>query len=122
MREDGYLFLVDRKKDMIISGGFNIYSTEVEAALYEHPGVQEACVIGVPDETWGEAVKAVIVPRPGHAPSAEEITAFCVERLDRFKKPRTVDFVAELPHNRNGKLDRKAVREPFWADADRRVN
>ncbi|MFE3152202.1 class I adenylate-forming enzyme family protein [Streptomyces sp. NPDC059218] len=122
MREDGYLFLVDRKKDMIISGGFNIYSTEVEAALYEHPGVQEACVVGVPDETWGEAVKAVIVPRPGHAPSAEEITAFCVERLDRFKKPRTVDFVAELPHNRNGKLDRKAVREPFWADADRRVN
>ncbi|MFI5770580.1 class I adenylate-forming enzyme family protein [Streptomyces sp. NPDC051658] len=122
MREDGYLFLVDRKKDMIISGGFNIYSTEVEAALYEHPGVQEVCVIGVPDETWGEAVKAVIVPRPGHAPSADEITAFCAERLDRFKKPRSIDFVGELPHNRNGKLDRKAVREPFWAGADRRVN
>ncbi|MEU6874336.1 AMP-binding protein [Streptomyces sp. NPDC046751] len=122
MREDGYLFLVDRKKDMIISGGFNIYSTEVEAALYEHAGVQEVCVIGVPDETWGEAVKAVIVPRPGHEPSAEEITAFCAERLDRLKKPRSVDFVDELPHNRNGKLDRKAVREPFWAGADRRVN
>ncbi|MCB5906184.1 AMP-binding protein [Streptomyces pinistramenti] len=122
MREDGYLFLVDRKKDMIISGGFNIYCTEVEAALYEHPGVQEVCVIGVPDETWGEAVKAVIVARPDHVLSADEITAFCAERLDRFKKPKTVDFVGELPHNRNGKLDRKAVREPFWAGADRRVN
>ncbi|WP_030613863.1 AMP-binding protein [Streptomyces sclerotialus] len=122
MREDGYLFLVDRKKDMIISGGFNIYCTEVEAALYEHPGVEEVCVIGVPDEKWGEAVKAVIVPRPGSALTADEITAFCAERLDRFKKPRTVDFVGELPHNRNGKLDRKAVREPFWAATARRVN
>ncbi|MFJ8931983.1 AMP-binding protein [Streptomyces sp. NPDC102364] len=122
MREDGYIFLVDRKKDMIISGGFNIYCTEVEAALYEHPAVQEACVVGVPDEKWGEAVKAVVVPRPGHAPTAEEIAEFCAERLDRLKKPRSVDFVTELPTNRNGKLDRKAVREPFWADADRRVN
>ncbi|MFF1696483.1 AMP-binding protein [Streptomyces sp. NPDC058257] len=122
MREDGYLFLVDRKKDMIISGGFNIYCTEVEAALYEHPGVQEVCVVGVPDETWGEAVKAVIVPRPGHELRADDIIAFCAQRLDRLKKPRSVDLVAELPHNRNGKLDRKAVREPFWAGADRRVN
>lgn len=122
MREDGYLFLVDRKKDMIISGGFNIYCTEVEAALYEHPGVQETCVVGVPDEKWGEAVKAVVVPRAGHSLTADEITAFCAERLDRFKKPKSVDFVDELPHNRNGKLDRKAVREPFWANAARRVN
>jgi acyl-CoA synthetase (AMP-forming)/AMP-acid ligase II len=122
MREDGYLFLVDRKKDMIISGGFNIYCTEVEAALYEHPAVQEACVVGVPDEKWGEAVKAVIVPRPGSTPTADELTAFCAERLDRLKKPRSVDFVDELPHNRNGKLDRKAVREPFWAGTGRRVN
>ncbi|MFE2377415.1 AMP-binding protein [Streptomyces sp. NPDC059398] len=122
MREDGYVFLVDRKKDMIISGGFNIYCTEVEAALYEHPGVQEVCVVGVPDEKWGEAVKAVIVPRPGHTLTADGLAAFCVARLDRFKKPRSVDFVDELPHNRNGKLDRKAVREPFWADAARRVN
>ncbi|MER5630535.1 class I adenylate-forming enzyme family protein [Streptomyces nitrosporeus] len=122
MREDGYLFLVDRKKDMIISGGFNIYSTEVETALYEHPAVQEACVVGVPDEKWGEAVKAVVVTRPGHRVSEEELAAFCADRLDRFKKPRSVDFVPELPHNRNGKLDRKAVREPYWAGAARRVH
>ncbi|MER7394942.1 AMP-binding protein [Streptomyces sp. NPDC000151] len=123
MREDGYLFLVDRKKDMIISGGFNIYCTEVEAALYEHPAVQETCVVGVPDEQWGEAVKAVVVRNPGIADvTADDLIAFCAERLDRFKKPRSVDFATELPHNRNGKLDRKAVREPYWANADRRVN
>ncbi|MEU6016370.1 AMP-binding protein [Streptomyces sp. NPDC047515] len=122
VREDGYLFIVDRKKDMIISGGFNIYCTEVEAALYEHPAVREACVVGVPDEQWGEAVKAVVVPHVGSAVAADELIAFCAGRLDRFKKPRSIDFVTELPHNRNGKLDRKAVREPFWADAPRRVN
>ncbi|MFF4340999.1 class I adenylate-forming enzyme family protein [Kitasatospora sp. NPDC001540] len=122
MREDGYLFLVDRKKDMIISGGFNIYCTEVEAALYEHPAVQEVCVVGVPDEQWGEAVKAVIVPHEQSAVTEDELIAFCAERLDSFKKPRSVVFTGELPHNRNGKLDRKAVREPFWADAARRVN
>lgn len=122
MREDGYLFLVDRKKDMIISGGFNIYCSEVEAALYEHPAVQEACVVGVPDERWGEAVKAVVVTHAGRTVTPGELIEFCAERLDRYKKPRSVEFVPELPHNRNGKLDRKAVREPFWADAARRVN
>ena len=122
MREDGYLFIVDRRKDMIISGGFNIYSTEVEAVLDEHPAVQEACVVGVPDERWGEAVQAVVVVRDGARVGAEELIAFCAERLDRFKKPRSVDFLPELPHNRNGKLDRKAVRETYWAGASRRVN
>ncbi|WP_426362335.1 class I adenylate-forming enzyme family protein [Streptomyces sp. E-08] len=122
MREDGYLFLVDRKKDMIISGGFNIYCTEVEAALYEHPAVQEACVVGVPDEQWGEAVKAIVVAHPDRIVTPDELIAFCASRLDRLKKPRSVDFVTELPHNRNGKLDRKAVREPYWANTARRVN
>lgn len=122
MREDGYLFIVDRRKDMIISGGFNIYSTEVEAALDEHPAVQESCVVGVPDERWGEAVQAVVVVRDGAQVDAEELIAFCAERLDRFKKPRAVDFLPELPHNRNGKLDRKAVRETYWAGSTRRVN
>ncbi|MFI0349371.1 class I adenylate-forming enzyme family protein [Actinomadura sp. 9N407] len=120
MREDGYLFIVDRRKDMIISGGFNIYCTEVEAALYEHPAVREACVVGVPDERWGEAVKAVVVT--AHDVTEEELAAFCADRLDRFKKPRSVDFVAALPVNRNGKVDRKAVREPYWAGTARRVN
>ncbi|MDH6142427.1 acyl-CoA synthetase (AMP-forming)/AMP-acid ligase II [Kitasatospora sp. GP30] len=122
MREDGYLFIVDRRKDMIISGGFNIYSSEVEAVLDEHPAVDEACVVGVPDDRWGEAVKAVVVLRPGAEAGEEELIAFCAERLDRYKKPRSVDFVPELPHNRNGKLDRRAVREPHWAGAARRVN
>lgn len=76
----------------------------------------------MPDEQWGEAVKAVIVPHTGSPVTEGELIEFCAERLDRFKKPRSVDFAGELPHNRNGKLDRKAVREPFWADATRRVN
>jgi acyl-CoA synthetase (AMP-forming)/AMP-acid ligase II len=122
MREDGYLFIVDRIKDMIISGGFNIYSTEVESALYEHPAVREVCVVGVPDEKWGEAVKAVVATHEGAAVTEEELVAFCAERLDRFKKPGSVDFRTELPHNRNGKVDRKAVREGYWAGAARRVN
>ncbi|MBN9738196.1 AMP-dependent synthetase [Pseudonocardia sp. P1] len=121
LREDGYLFIVDRRKDMIISGGFNIYCSEVEAAVHEHPAVAEACVVGVPDEKWGEAVTAVVVPRPGHGLDPEELIAFCARRLDGFKKPRTVDVVDELPVNRNGKIDRRAVRAPYWAGAERAV-
>ncbi|MGI5219879.1 acyl-CoA synthetase [Nocardia sp. CA-290969] len=121
-RSDGYLFIVDRKKDMIISGGFNIYCSEVEAALYEHPGVAEVCVVGVPDEQWGEAVKAVVVPRTGAAPTEEELIEHCAGRLARMKKPRSVDFVAQLPVNRNGKIDRRLVREGYWSAAGRLVN
>jgi acyl-CoA synthetase (AMP-forming)/AMP-acid ligase II len=122
MREDGYVFIVDRLKDMIISGGFNIYCSEVEAAVYEHPDVAEACVVGVPDETWGEAVKAVVVPRPGATIDADTLIAFCADRLDRMKKPRSVDVVDALPANRNGKIDRRAVRSRYWTGADRAVN
>ncbi|TCI99467.1 AMP-binding protein [Aeromicrobium sp. IC_218] len=122
MREDGYVFIVDRLKDMIISGGFNIYCSEVEAAVYEHPDVAEACVVGVPDETWGEAVKAVVVPRPGATVDADALIAFCADRLDRLKKPRSVDVVDALPANRNGKIDRRAVRARYWTGADRAVN
>ncbi|MGW6459535.1 AMP-binding protein [Streptomyces sp. NPDC055078] len=121
-RDDGYLFIVDRIKDMIISGGFNIYCSEVEAALYEHPAVLETCVVGIPDEHWGEAVKAVVVRRPGTDITAGELIEFCAGRLARMKKPRSVDFVERLPVNRNGKLDRRAVRTPYWAEATRRVN
>lgn len=121
-REDGYLFIVDRKKDMIISGGFNIYCSEVEAALYEHPGVSAACVVGVPDEKWGEAVKAVIVRRPGMEPTESELIEHCAQRLARMKKPRSVDFTTSLPLNRNGKIDRRSVRQTYWADTARHVN
>jgi acyl-CoA synthetase (AMP-forming)/AMP-acid ligase II len=121
-RADGYVFIVDRKKDMIVSGGFNIYATEVESVLHQHPAVYEAAVIGVPDEQWGEAVKAVVVPREGAPLAADELVAFCAGRLSRMKKPRSVDFVAALPHNPNGKIDRRALREHYWAGTDRRVN
>ncbi|WP_209325400.1 AMP-binding protein [Brevibacterium renqingii] len=122
IRPDGYVFIVDRKKDMIISGGFNIYSTEVEAAVYEHPDVSEVCVVGAPDDRWGESVTAVVVARSGSQPSAESIIDFCGQRLDRFKKPRRIDFVTELPVNRNGKIDRRQVRSGYWAGAERSVN
>ncbi|AVA34267.1 acyl-CoA synthetase (AMP-forming)/AMP-acid ligase II [Cupriavidus metallidurans] len=119
---DGYLYLVDRKKDMIISGGFNVYPTEVEATLYQHPDVMEACVISVPDETWGESVKAVVALWPGRQASASELIGHCRARIADYKSPRTVDFVAELPKNASGKLARKVVREQYWVGASRRVN
>jgi acyl-CoA synthetase (AMP-forming)/AMP-acid ligase II len=119
--EEGFIYIVDRSKDMIISGGFNVYPTEVEQALYAHPAVYEACVVGVPDDTWGEAVKAVVVLRPGMQATEAEIVRHCREVLADFKKPRSVEFVAELPRNPNGKISRKAVREPYWAGRDRRV-
>ncbi|MGW4394194.1 AMP-binding protein [Amycolatopsis nivea] len=120
LRADGYLFIVDRKKDMIISGGYNIFCTEVESVLYEHPAVSEACVVGVPDEKWGEAVKAVVVRRS--PATADELIEFCAERLARIKKPRSVDFADELPVNRNGKIDRRAVRDRYWAGEARKVH
>lgn len=121
-REDGYVFIVDRKKDMIISGGFNIYCVEVEAVLHQHPDVYEAAVVGVPDDQWGEAVKAVVVPRPGTAIDGAALIEFCGERLARMKRPKSVDVVAALPLNQNGKIDRKSIRESYWAGAERRVN
>lgn len=121
-RADGYVFIVDRKKDMIVSGGFNIYAVEVESVLHQHPDVYEAAVVGVPDEQWGEAVKAVVVLREGATLTEDALIGFCADRLARMKKPRSVDFVAALPHNPNGKIDRRAIRDRYWAGADRRVN
>ncbi|WP_380282046.1 long-chain fatty acid--CoA ligase [Kitasatospora purpeofusca] len=121
-RSDGYVFIVDRRKDMIISGGFNIYAVEVESVLHQHPDVYEAAVVGVPDEQWGEAVKAVVVLRNGAELTEAQLAEFCSERLARMKKPRSVDFVTALPHNPNGKIDRRAIREPYWANAERRVH
>ncbi|MBP6903469.1 MAG: AMP-binding protein [Burkholderiaceae bacterium] len=120
--EDGYISIVDRKKDMVISGGFNVYPTEVEAVLYQHPAVAEACVFAVPDEKWGEVVAAHVVLRPGATLADTEFEAFCAERLGGFKKPRRVEVVAALPKNANGKVARKQVQDPYWAGRSRRVN
>jgi long-chain acyl-CoA synthetase len=120
--EDGYLYIHDRVKDMIISGAENIDPVEVERAICGHPGVAEVAVIGVPDETWGEAVKAIVAPKPGHAPTAEDIIAFAKSRIAHFKAPKSVDFIEVLPRNASGKILRKDLREPYWAGRERRVN
>jgi acyl-CoA synthetase (AMP-forming)/AMP-acid ligase II len=120
--EDGYLFIHDRVKDMIISGAENIYPAEVESAVYGHPAVAEVAVIGVPDEKWGEAVKAVVVLKPGAQADAESIIAFARTRIAAFKIPKSVDFIDALPRNASGKILRKDLREPYWAGRERRVN
>ena len=119
---EGYIYIVDRKKEMLVSGGFNVYPREVETVIAQHPAVHEVCVIGVPDEHWGEAVKAVVVLRPGAQATAEALMQFCEGQLAGFKRPRSVDFVPHLPRNSNGKLSRKDVREPYWRGRDRKVN
>jgi long-chain acyl-CoA synthetase len=122
--EDGYLFLSDRKADMIISGGVNIYPAEIESALLAHPKVRDAAVFGIPDDDWGEHVKAVIEPASGVVPGpalVEEILAFLRERLASFKIPRSVDFTEELPRDPNGKLYKRKLRDPYWAGRDRAI-
>ena len=119
--DDGYLYLHDRLKDMIVSGGENVYPAEVENVLMTQPGVADAAVIGVPDERWGEAVKAVIVASPGTELSAEDVIAYARTRLGGFKLPKSVDFVTSLPRNPSGKLLKRAIREPYWAGTDRRI-
>ncbi len=122
---DGYLYIQDRVKDLIVSGGENIYPREVEDALMQHPAVADAAVIGVPDARWGETVKAIVVRRAGvevaEAALAAEIVGFCRERLAGYKLPRSLDFVAELPRNASGKVLKRELREPYWAGQARRV-
>ena len=122
--EEGYLFLVDRSKDMIVSGGENVYSTEVEEVLYRHPAVLEAAVFGVPDEQWGEAVQAAVHLRPGADPvSAEALIAFCRESLGGYKVPKGIDFHDEaLPKSGPGKFLKRALRAPYWEGRERAVN
>ncbi len=112
---EGYVNIVDRKKDMIISGGENIYSIEVENTLYEHPAVLEAAVYGAPDETWGEVVRAAVVLRPGRQAGAQELVEFCRQRLAAFKAPRGVDFLDELPRTGSGKITKKALKKTLGA-------
>jgi acyl-CoA synthetase (AMP-forming)/AMP-acid ligase II len=120
--EDGYLYIVDRKSDMIISGGFNIYPFEVEEALYRHPAVFEAAVISVPDDQWGEAVKAVVVVRESMKVGEDELIEHCKKYLASYKKPKTVDFVGELPKNAHGKVLRRVLRAQYWAGQERMVH
>jgi len=109
--EEGYLYVVDRKKDMIISGGENIYPREIEELLHTHPKIEDVAVIGVPDDRWGETVKAVVVLKKGEALSKEDLIAFCRERLAHYKCPRHIDFVKELPKTSTGKIIKRVIRE-----------
>jgi long-chain acyl-CoA synthetase len=122
--EQGYLYLCDRKIDMIISGGVNIYPAEVEAVLFTHPAVADCAVFGVPDDDWGEQVKAAVEPGPGAAPGPElerQLIDFCRERLGHYKCPRSVDFHPALPRDPNGKLYTRKLRDPYWAGRERQI-
>ncbi|MEH6581225.1 MAG: AMP-binding protein [Halioglobus sp.] len=119
--EDGYIFIVDRAKDMIISGGENIYSTQVEAAIHQHPGVLESAVFGIPDDEWGESVKAVVVMKPGVDASEQEIIAAAAQHLASYQKPRSVDFVDSLPKAPTGKILKRELRDPYWSKAEKQV-
>jgi len=119
--DGGFLFISDRVKDMIISGGENIYSPEVERVLVEHPAVAEVAVVGIPDDHWGESVKAVVVAEPGQAVTEEELVSFARERLAGYKCPRSVDVIEELPRNPSGKILKRELRKPYWQGRDRQV-
>lgn len=120
--EDGFLYIVDRKKDMIISGGMNVYSAEVEFALLQHSSVSQTAVIGVPDEKWGEAIKAVVVLKRDTTATEEEIMAFCRDHLSAYKRPKSIDFVDHLPITPYGKVDKKVLRTKYWAGQERAVH
>ena len=121
---DGYLYLCDRKSDMIISGGVNIYPAEIEAELSGHPAVDDVAVFGIPHEEWGEEIKAVVQPAPGAEPGpalTADLLAFLGGRVAKFKLPKTIDYVAELPRDPNGKLYKRRLRDPYWKDRDRAI-
>jgi acyl-CoA synthetase (AMP-forming)/AMP-acid ligase II len=120
--EDGYVFVRDRVKDMIVSGGENIYPAEVESAIYGHPDVAEVAVIAVPDEKWGEAVKAIIVLKPGASPDAQAVIDFTRNRIAGYKLPKSIDFVTELPRNGTGKVLKRELRKKYWEGRERQVN
>ncbi|MEO7850671.1 MAG: long-chain-fatty-acid--CoA ligase [Rubrivivax sp.] len=122
MDEDGYLYIVDRMKDMIVSGGENVYSAEVENALSQHPAVAASAVIGIPSEQWGEAVHAVVVLKPGASAAAEELSKHCHALIAGYKCPRTVEFRDALPMTGAGKIQKTELRKPYWEGRSREVN
>src|ERR1019366_9395086 len=117
-----YAVITDRRKDVIITGGENVSSIEVEDCLFQHPAVAEAAVIGVPDETWGESVKALVVLRPGHEATEAELIEHCRTSLAHFKAPKTLEVRFELARTATGKLQKFKLREPYWEGRDRAVN
>ena len=119
--DDGYLYIQDRVKNMIVSGGENVYPNIVENVLFQHPAIADVAVIGVPDEQWGETVKAIVVLSEGESATDEELMDFCRGKLGGFERPRSVDFAEALPRNASGKVLKKDLREPFWAGQERRV-
>ena len=120
--DDGYLYLHDRIKDMVVSGGENIYPAEVENVLLAHPAVADAAVIGVPDDTWGETIKAIVVAAPGAEVDGPEVIAFCRERLAHYKCPTSLELTDALPRNPSGKILKRQLREPYWQGRDRRIH
>jgi fatty-acyl-CoA synthase len=120
--DDGFLYIVDRKKDMIVSGGFNVFPREVEDVIATHPSVAQVAVIGVPDDTWGEAVKAIVVPRPGETIKADELVALVKQAKGSVQAPKSVDVVEVIPCSPLGKPDKKALRQQYWGDRERGVN
>jgi len=120
--EEGLIYIVDRKKDMIITGGINVFSVEIERVILQHPAVAQVAVIGVPDEKWGEAIKAICVLHPGRRATEEEIIDHCRKHLASYKKPKSVEFRDSLPLSGTGKVLKRVLREPYWAGYSRRVN
>ena len=119
--EDGYLYLLDRESDIIITGGMNVYSTEVEEAIDQHPDVAEVAVIGIPDDEWGEAVHAVVIPSSDAELTSEEVQSVCADRLSDYKKPKSVELVDEIPKTPYGKQDKVALRNRYWEDREREI-
>jgi acyl-CoA synthetase (AMP-forming)/AMP-acid ligase II len=121
MDEQGFVYILDRSKDMYISGGLNVYPREVEEVLLRHPAITEVAVVGVPDDRWGEVGKALVVTRDGSSVSPEEVVELAGQHLASYKKPKSVDFLDALPKTPYGKVDKLALRAPYWAGRARRV-
>jgi acyl-CoA synthetase (AMP-forming)/AMP-acid ligase II len=121
MDEAGYVYIVDRSKDMIITGGENVYPREIEEVLSRHPAVREVAVIGIPDAKWGESIKAVVSLNDGMKVSAEELISLCKDHIASYKKPKSVDFVDDLPKNNYGKIMKRELRTRHWQDKSRNV-
>lgn len=122
MDEEGYVYLLDRKKDMIISGGMNVYSTEVENVIQKFPGVRQVAVIGIPHQDWGEQVLAIIVPDLDQPPLEDELLHYCKENLSKYKQPKAIQLVSEFPLTPYGKIDKKTLRKPYWQHAERAIH